>query len=66
MESVDVKKIRLNSGTTYNIKDSRIPALTNDTTTFLRSDGTWSDPTANLPETTDVVDNGTYMTIYIH
>lgn len=63
MASVDVKKIRLNSGTTYNIKDSRIPALTNDTTTFLRSDGTWSDPTANLPETTDVVDNGTYMTI---
>lgn len=63
MASVDVKKIRLNSGTTYNIKDSRIPALTNDTATFLRSDGTWSDPTANLPETTDVVDNGTYMTI---
>lgn len=63
MASVDIKKIRLNSGTTYNIKDSRIPALTNDTTTFLRSDGTWSDPMDNLPETTDVVDNGTYMTI---
>lgn len=63
MASVDVKKIRLNSGTTYNIKDSRIPALTNDTTMFLRSDGTWSDPMDNLPETTDVVDNGTYMTI---
>lgn len=58
----DIKVININN-TNYNLKDRRIPALSNDTTTFLRGDGTWADPSANLPDPVEVVDNSTYMTI---
>jgi len=58
----DIKKIHVNN-TTYNLKDDRIPALTNNTSTFLRADGAWADPSANLPDPVEVVDNSTYMTI---
>lgn len=43
----DIKKIQVN-GTIYNLKDARIPALTNEENTFLRDDGTWTDPLDGL------------------
>lgn len=43
----DIKKIQVN-GTIYNLKDGRIPALTNEENTFLRDDGTWTDPLDGL------------------
>lgn len=43
----DIKRIKVN-GTTYNLKDGRIPALTNEENTFLRDDGTWTDPLDGL------------------
>lgn len=50
----DIDKIKI-SNTVYNLKDSRVPALINSTTQFLRGDGTWSVPTSN------VVDNGNHI-----
>lgn len=58
----DIKKIQVND-ITYNLKDDRIPALTNEGNTFFRDDGTWADPLEGRPSPVEVVDNFTYLTI---
>lgn len=61
----DISKINVNS-TTYNLKDSRIPALPNNTTTYLRGDGTWVTPTVSTMVTSvDVSDEGTFLLIQV-
>ena len=59
----NISKINVNN-TTYNLKDSRIPDLPQNTTTYLRGDGTWTAPTVtSLSSEATVTDNGTYMLI---
>ena len=61
----DISKINVNS-TTYNLKDSRIPNLPGDTTTYLRGDGTWTAPTVStMTSSADVSDESTYLLITI-
>lgn len=59
----DISKINVNS-TTYNLKDSRIPALPGTTTTYLRGDGTWVAPTVSTTASaSDVEDKSSYLLI---
>ena len=59
----DISKINVNS-TTYNLKDSRIPALPGSTSTYLRGDGTWTAPTVStMTSASDVSDEGTSLLI---
>lgn len=59
----DISKINVN-GTTYNLKDSRIPNLPGSSTTFLRGDGQWVAPSVNtLSSNSDVSEEGTYLLI---
>ena len=59
----DISKINVNN-TTYNIKDSRVPALTGSENTYLRADGTWATPTVTTISTTaTIVDQGDGMLV---
>lgn len=59
----DISKINVNS-TTYNLKDNRIPDLSNDSTTFLCGDGTWVAPTVStMSVSSSVSDEDSYLYI---
>ncbi len=58
----DIYHIKVNN-TTYDIKDYRVPNLTNSTTTFLRGDRQWSVPT--FDEGVQFVDNDDHLLVII-
>lgn len=59
----DISKIKINT-TTYNVKDSRIPALPGSENTYLRGDGTWAAPSVTTMQTTaTIVDEGNGMLV---
>lgn len=61
----DISKIKVNN-TTYNLKDSRIPALPGSTSTYLRGDGSWVAPTVStMSSASNVSDESTYLLITV-
>ena len=58
----DISHIKVNN-TTYDIKDYRVPNLTNSTTAFLRGDGPLSVPAFN--EGVQFVDNDDHLLVII-
>lgn len=62
----DISAIKTIQGTTYTVRDYRVPVLTNSTSTYLRGDGTWQIPAD--PTTTSgclFIDGGDHLKIVI-
>lgn len=58
----DISHIKVNN-TTYDIKDYRVPNLTNSITAFLRGDGQWFVPV--FDEGVTFVDNDDHLLVII-
>lgn len=58
----DISRIKVNN-TTYDIKDYRVPNMTNMTTSFFRGDGQWAAPA--FEEGVQFVDNDDHLLVII-
>ena len=60
----DISKVTLLNGTTYNLKDERLPAYVNEEQQYLRSDGSWSVPVVtSFTLQSEVTDDDTGMLV---
>lgn len=59
----DVTKIKIINGTTYSVRDYRVPALTNSESTYLRGDGTWQVPEVNTATGITFIDGGDHLIV---
>lgn len=63
---VDISSVKTINGTTYTVRDYRVPVLPGSKNTYLRGDGTWQIPVN--PTTTSgsiYIDGGDHLKIVI-
>ena len=51
--------------TTFDIKDHRIPNLSNSENTYLRGDGTWAVPATTVSSGVTFIDGGDHLIVYV-
>lgn len=59
----DISHVKIISGTTYDVRDYRVPTLTNSESTYLRGDGTWQIPAVSTGSGVTFIDGGDYLLI---
>ena len=62
----DISHVKIISGTTYDVRDYRVPTLTNSESTYLRGDGKWQIPAEPTATSGCIfVDGGDHLKVII-
>jgi len=62
----DVSKIKTIQGTTYTVRDYRVPVLTGSSNTYLRGDGSWQIPAKPTASSGCIfIDGGDHLEVII-
>lgn len=59
----DISHVKIINGTTYDVRDYRVPVLPQSENVYLRGDGTWQIPTNVFGSGVVIVDAGDHLLI---
>lgn len=59
----DISKIKVTTGETFDVRDYRVPVLTESINTYLRGDSTWSIPVSAPSSGILFVDGGDHLLV---